>query len=259
MPEGFHGTSNAHGASVGAFSYLGDRAAGAIKKRGKNKDNKHNRKADFENQAKLMEYGANLKDFHRENEFNDKVKFAGVEAVVANWHNEQAPQHAANMMRAQREAGTYTDDDGNVLGNISGSWKCASGVSGSIGGWKNPKRPAATEDHPHGQGQQMKQHAGPRKVFLGVYKEEGDAPDKEYPLANIPTLTSNNSTLKPGSAQIANVGWTRYNKNNRKFESNVAHKDAYQNQQDVQDQQADDFHNKGQQMSMFDQHANPKI
>jgi hypothetical protein len=153
------------------------------------------------------------------------------------------------MMRAQREAGTYYDDEGNVLGNISGSWKGASGVSGSIGGWKNAKRASAaeaegefaTEDHPHAQGQQMKQHAGPRKVFLG---------------SQIPTLTSENSTLKPGSAQIASVGWTRYNMGRRAFESNAENRDAYQNQQDVQGQQADEFHNRGQQMEMFDANGN---
>jgi len=212
-----HGLSDSHAVTnynLGRVSTKMNRAARKFGKGGGDR----NRKAEFENQAKLMEYDANLKD----------------------WHNTRAPGHAAEMMRQQREAGTYRDEDGNVLGNISGSWKGAEGTSGSIGGWKNPKRakaeePEQTEDNPNGQGQQMKQFAGQRKVFLG---------------SRIPTLTSENSTTDK-DGRIATVGWISRDPETNKFESNVENKDTYENQQDIQDQQADEFHNRGQQMRLF--------
>lgn len=230
-----HGLSSTHAGIVYDISQVNRRVQTGLRRVGKN--NNRNRRIDFENQAKLMEYGANLKDFHRQNEFNDKLTFANTERDIADWHNTRAPEHAANMMRAQREAGTYYDDEGNALGNISGSWKGAGGVSGSIGGWKSGKKAKSeeSEENPHGQGQQMKRYAGPRQTFLG---------------SEIPTLTSENSTLD-SNGRIATVGHTRYNLGNRKFESNVENRDAYQNQQDIQNQQADDFHNRGQQMSLF--------
>ena len=225
-PKAFdgHGLAGSHAFSIGNIGQVNSRVGGALRRAGKNRS----RKGDFENQAKLMQYQANLRD----------------------WHNTQAPGHAAAMMTAQREAGSYHDDEGNVLGNISGSWKGAEGTAGSIGGWKNAKRAKAeeTEDNPNGQGQQMKQFAGPRKMFLGVYKEDGDAKDKEYPLAKIPTLTSENSTTDD-NGRISNVYYSaRYRAGRGKFQSNVENRDAYQNQQDVQSQQADDSHNQGQQM-----------
>ena len=210
---GGHGLSDSHAISNYNLGQVTRRAQRGLRQAGRG--NNRNRKADFENQAKLMQYGANLAD----------------------WHNSQAPGHAAAMMRAQREAGTYYDDEGNVLGNISGSWKGAEGTSGNIGGWKNAKRAQAeeTEDNPHGQGQQMKQFAGPRNVFLG---------------SEIPTLTSENSATD-SNGRISSIGWTRYDARKRTFESNTGNRDAYQNQQDVQNQQADSFHNRGQQMSLF--------
>jgi hypothetical protein len=227
-----HGLSDSHAYARYNLGQVSAKMNRAARKAGKGGGDR-NRKAEFENQAKLMEYDANLKD----------------------WHNTRAPGHAAEMMRQQREAGTYRDEDGNVLGNISGSWKGAEGTSGSIGGWKNPRRAAAeepeqTEDNPNGQGQQMKQFAGRRKVFLGVYKEPGDKKGKEYPLANIPTLTSENSTTDE-NGHITDVGWIRRNAQNNRFESNVGPKDTYEAQQDRQDQQADEFHNRGQQMRLF--------
>jgi hypothetical protein len=227
-----HGLSDSHTVMRYNLAQVSSKMNRASRRVGKNNGNR-NRKAEFENQAKLMEYDANLKD----------------------WHNTRAPGHAAAMMSQMREAGTYRDDDNNVLGNISGSWKGAEGTGGSIGGWKNAKRakaeePEQTEDNPNGQGQQMKQFAGRRKVFLGVYKEPGDEKGKEYPLANIPTLTSENSTTDK-DGRIATVGWTSRNPETNKFESNVENKDAYENQQDRQDQQADEFHNRGQQMRLF--------
>ena len=212
---GGHGLSDSHAISNYNLGQVTRRAQRGLRNAGKG--NNRNRKADFENQAKLMQYGADLAD----------------------WHNTRAPGHAAEMMRAQREAGTYYDDEGNVLGNISGSWKGAEGTSGNIGGWKNAKRAKeeseGTEENPHGQGQQMKRFAGPRNVFLG---------------SEIPTLTSENSTTD-SNGRISTIGNTRYNAGRRAFESNVDNRDAYQNQQAIQNQQSDDFHNRGQQMSLF--------
>ena len=220
-----HGLSDSH---MYTRYYLGQASAkmnGADRKAGEGGGDR-NRRAEFENQAKLMEYDANLKDWHNTRAANLK-----------DWHNTRAPGHAAAMMSQMREAGTYKDDDGNVLGNISGSWKGAEGTGGSIGGWKNAKRavPEETEDNPNGQGQQMKQFAGQRKVFLG---------------SQIPTLTSENSTTDE-NGRISSVGWTKRNARTNKFESNVENKDIYENQQEVQDKQADEFHNRGQQMSLF--------
>jgi len=228
-----HGLSDNHAISNYNLGQVNRRVGGALRRSGKNRS----RKGDFENQAKLMQYGADLKDFHRKNEFNDKLTFANNERDIADWHNTRAPGHAAAMMTAQREAGVIRDDKGNVLGETGGSWKGAEGTSGSVGGWQAPKKGKAekTEDNPHGQGQQMKQFAGPRKVSLGE---------------NIPTLTSKNSTTD-NNGRISTIGSTRYNFGRRAFESNVDNRDAYQNQQDTQDQQADNFHNRGQQMSLF--------
>jgi len=211
---GGHGLSENHSISNYNIGQVNSRVGGALKRAGK----RASRKGDFENQAKLMEYNANLRD----------------------WHNSQAPAHAAALMTAQREAATVRDDSGNITGEISGSWKGAEGTSGSIGGWGNVKKSKAkkdkkTEYNPHGQGQQMKQFAGPRNVFLG---------------SEIPTLTSENSTTDD-NGRISTIGNTRYNFGRRAFESNVDNRDAYQNQQDTQDQQADNFHNRGQQMSLF--------
>lgn len=214
-----HGLSSTHAGSIYNISQVNRRVQGGLKKVGKNR----NRRVDFENQAKLMQYGATLKDW------------GGTRDVARqDWQNSRAPEHAAEMMRKQREAAAVHDDEGNYLGEISGSWKGAEGTSGSIGGWKSGKK-AKAEENPHGQGQQMKQFAGPRNMFLG---------------SEIPTLTSENSTTD-SNGRISTIGNTRYNFGNRKFESNVDNRDAYQNQQDIQSKQADDFHNRGQQMSLF--------
>lgn len=239
-----YGTSNSH--NYGRY-YIGRgfRAArnsldGGKNKKG-NRNDIRNRKAEFENQAKLMQYGATLKDW---NSTQDSAR--------QDWHQSRLPEHLdATMERMQK----HLDPD---VARTSAMYQFGNAKVSLSGSLRKPVREGKSEDHPHGQGQQMKQFAGPRKTFLGVYKEEGDAPDKEYPLANIPTLTSENSTTDE-NGHIKSVGWVKRNPKTNSFESNVGPKDNYENQQDIQDQQADEFHNRGQQMTMFDQHGNSQV
>ena len=191
------------------------------------------RKADFENQAKLMQYGATLKDW---NSTQDSAR--------QDWHQSRLPEHLdATMERMQK----HLDPD---VARESASYQFGNAKVSLSGSLRKPAKEGKSEENPHGQGQQMKQFAGPRQTFLGVYKDPEDEEGKEYPLANIPTLTSENSTTDD-NGRISTIGNTRYNFGRRQFESNVDNRDAYQNQQDIQDKQADDFHNRGQQMSLF--------
>jgi hypothetical protein len=233
-----YGTSSSH--NYGRY-YIG-RGFGAARdavsgKKGKGSDAR-NRKADFKNTAKLMKYGVDLEDYQQ-------TRFHG---VTDNEKLAALGGHAGASIASARKAATYTDENG-VQGNISASYKSPAGAAVNIGGWRNASSPAAAI---HGQGQQMKKIAGPHHMFLGVYKEEGDAPDKEYPLAKIPTLTSENSTTDE-NGHITSVGWTKRNSKTNKFESNVEDRDAYENQQNVQADQNAEWHEK--QKTMYDQHG----
>jgi hypothetical protein len=161
-----------------------------------------------------MEYGSNLKRGE-----------ATQQADILDYHSSRAPEHITNTITAAREASVYEDENGNRLGEIAYKGRTAAGVVTETGGYRLPAR--KQEDNPNAQGQQM------RQTFLGVYKDPEDAPGTQYPLANIPTLTSENSTLGD-NGQITGVGWTKRNPANNSFESNVGPKDNFEQQQSVQ-------------------------
>jgi hypothetical protein len=233
MPRAFdgHGLSDDNRAMVGKVQQ-GRRALYRAGKRAGKGGNNRNRKADFENQAKLMEYGANLQDWGKTQD-----------SARQDWHQSRLPGHLDAAMESMQN---HLDPD---VARESASYQYGDAKVSLSGSLRRPVKEGKSEENPHGQGQQMKELAGPRKVFLGVYKpkEDKNKPGKQYPLANIPTLTSENSGTDE-NGHINFVGRTRYNFGRRQFESNVENSDAYQNQQDKQDQQADDSHNQGQQM-----------
>ena len=214
-----YGTSKSHGYALHNFG----KVKGAVNRQFSNKGSgSKNRKADFKNQAKLMKYGAELEDWQQ-------TRFHG---VTDNEELMGGGGHAGAAVRAARAAAEYRDGEGNVLGNINASYRTPSGNSVSIGGWKNSPLPkqedAAEEYNPIAQGQQMKQFAGPRQMFLG---------------STIPLIRGNESTADESNPALVNtVGSIRRNPATNKFESMVGDRDAYQEQQDTQAQQNATWH-----------------
>jgi hypothetical protein len=177
----------------------------------------------YENEDKLATRRSTLRREEMEYGSNLKRGEATQQANILYWHSAQAPEHITNTINAAREASVYEDENGNRLGEIAYKGRTAAGVVTETGGYRLPAR----KDNPNAQGQQM------RQTFLGVYKDPEDAPGTQYPLANIPTLTSENSTLGD-NGQITGVGWTKRNPANNSFESNVGPKDNFEQQQSVQ-------------------------
>jgi len=229
---------NTQGSMLGSHNMIGGMAARGTRnlRRGiaqgrqfKQKDKLQ--KAMYENEAILASHRSKLK--REEMEFGSNLKRgeATQNADILDYHSTRAPEHITNTINAAREASVYTDEDGNRLGEIAYKGRTAAGVVTETGGYRLPAR----KQNPNAQGQQMQQFSGPRKVSLGE---------------DIPTLTSENSTTDE-NGHITDVGWIRRNAQNNQFESNVGPKDTYEAQQDRQDQQANAFHNRGQQMSLF--------
>lgn len=229
---------NTQGSMLGSHNMIGGMAASGTRnlRRGfarsrqfKEKDKLQ--KAKYENEAILASHLSKLK--REEMDFGSNLRRgeATQNADILDYHSTRAPEHITNTINAAREASVYRDDEGNVLGEIAYKGRTAAGVETSTGGYSLPVRKRAeaplAEEKPHAQGQQM------RQTFLGVYKEPGDEEGKEYPLANIPTLTSENSTLGD-DGKITNVGWTKRNPKTNSFESNVGPKDNFEQQQSVQ-------------------------
>jgi hypothetical protein len=223
---------NTQGNMMGSHNFLGGMAVRGTRnlRRGisqgrqfKQKDKLQ--KAMYENEAILASHRSKLKREELEYGSNLKRGEATQQADILDWHSAQAPEHITNTIKAAREASVYEDENGNRLGEIAYKGRTAAGVETQTGGYTLPVR--KPEEKPHAQGQQM------RQTFLGVYKDPEDEEGKEYPLANIPTLTSENSTIGD-NGQITSVGWTRRNPTNNSFEENVGPKDNFEQQQSVQ-------------------------
>lgn len=231
---------NAQGSMLGSHNMIGGMAARGTRNLRRNNSRRNQFKqqaalqqAMYENEDQLATRRSTLK--REEMEYGSDLKRgeATQAADILDYHSTRAPEHITNTVNAARKASEYTDENGNVLGEIAYKGRTAAGVETQTGGYRLPARKG--NPNPNAQGQQMQQFAGPRKVSLGEY---------------IPTLTSENSTTDE-NGHITDVGWIRRNSQNNQFESNVGPKDMYENQQDRQDQQADAFHNRGQQMSLF--------
>ena len=248
MPKAFdgHGLSDDNRQGVRKIQQGRSALYRAGKRAGKGGNNR-NRKADFENQAKLMEYGANLQDWSSTQDTARQDWSRTQDSARQDWHQSRLPGHLDAAMESMQN---HLDPD---VARESASYQYGDAKVSLSGSLRRPVKEGKSEANPHGQGQQMKELAGPRNVFLGVYKpkkkdgEPKDEPGKQYPLANIPTLTSENSTTDE-NGHITGVGWSKRNPRNNSFEENVGPKDIYEHQQSVQDQQADNSHNQGQQM-----------
>lgn len=223
---------NTQGNMMGSHALIGGMAAAGTRRfrnsiRGSRqfKERSKLQQAMYENEDKLATRRSVLKREEMEYGSNLKRGEATQQADILDYHSTRAPEHITNTINAAREASVYTDENGKVLGEIAYKGRTAAGVETMTGGYRLPAR--EQKDNPNAQGQQM------RQTFLGVYKDPDDAPGTQYPLANIPTLTSENSTTDD-NGHISSVGWTKRNPTNNSFEENVGPKDTFENQQSVQ-------------------------
>ena len=134
MPDSpFYGLDSRHAGSLSTFGRIGGKLAKAGKK-AKKTGGWAMSGADFRNQAKMMKYQSELSDWEKNRE-----------VARGEFVKEREPEHITRHMEAARGAYTVTDDDGNPIGIMGGSYETKEGHRVTLGGFKYGKPAAAGE------------------------------------------------------------------------------------------------------------------